>query len=81
VAADGEHRESTAAPPLGVVAALLAIACAALYANTRAAEFVGADYPAIVENAAVHWREASIERVGTALANAQPVAQISYGLN
>ena len=81
MAADGEHRESTAAPPLGVVAALLAIACAALYANTRAAEFVGADYPAIVENAAVHWREASIERVGTALANAHPVAQISYGLN
>lgn len=72
---------ATAAPPPAVVAVLLAIACAALYAGSRGAEFVGADYPEIVENAAVRWHEVSLERVAAAFASEHPVVQLSYGLN
>ena len=79
--ADGEQRVSTAAPPLAMAAVLLALLCAALYASSGASEFVGADYAAIVENAAVRWRELSLAHVRDAFARPHPVVQLSYGLN
>ena len=79
--ADGEQRVSTAAPPLAMAAVLLALLCAALYASGGASEFVGADYPEIVDNAGVRWRELSLAHVRDAFARPHPVVQLSYGLN
>jgi tetratricopeptide (TPR) repeat protein len=70
-----------AAPPHAAVAVLLALLCTALYVNTRAVEFIGDDRAAIVENPAVRWREWSLAHATTALARAEPVAQLSYALN
>jgi protein O-mannosyl-transferase len=64
-----------------VVALLLALLCAALYVNVGAAPFVGDDYPRIVDDAGVHWRELTLRSVRAALDEARPVAQLSYGLN
>lgn len=64
-----------------MAAVLLALLCAALYASSGASEFVGADYPEIVENAGLRWRELSLAHVKSALANAHPIVQLSYGLN
>ena len=77
---DGE-RATTPAPPLAAVAVLLALLCAALYVNTRAVGFVGDDYAAIVENPAVRWREWSLANARTALVRAEPIAQLSFGIN
>ena len=72
---------AVAAPPLAAVAVLLALLCSALYVNTRAVAFIADDYPAIVENPAVRWRELSLANAHAALAHAEPVAQLSLGLN
>jgi tetratricopeptide (TPR) repeat protein len=72
---------TTAAPPLAAVAVLLALLCSALYVNTRAVPFISDDYPALVENPAVRWRELTLANARAALAQPQPVAQASYGLN
>jgi tetratricopeptide (TPR) repeat protein len=81
VEAGGEQRVEAAAPPLIAVAVLLALLCMALWANTRTAEFVGADRPGIVENAALRWRALSLANVRDTLAQAHPVAQLTLGLN
>ncbi len=80
VSADSGQRVSTEAP-LAAVAVLLALLCAALYVNVRAADFTGDDYSAIVENPAVRWRELSLANLKSALAHPRPVVSISYGLN
>ncbi len=64
-----------------MAAVLLALLCAALYASTGVSEFVGADYSEIVDNAGVRWRELSLAHVRDAFARANPIVQLSYGLN
>jgi tetratricopeptide (TPR) repeat protein len=73
--------DAAATLPLAAVAVLLALLCAALYVNTREVGYIGDDYAAIVENPAVRWREWSLANARAALSNADPVAQLSYGLN
>jgi tetratricopeptide (TPR) repeat protein len=64
-----------------MAAVLLALLCAAIYAGSGASEWVGADYPEIVENAGMRWREISLAHVRDAFARPHPVVQLSYGLN
>jgi tetratricopeptide (TPR) repeat protein len=64
-----------------VVAVLLALLCAALYVNVVAAPFVGDDYPRIVDDPGLRWRELTLPGARAALVGPHPVVRVSYALN
>jgi protein O-mannosyl-transferase len=81
VKTDDDARVSTPAPPLLVVAVLLALVCSALYGTRLAAELVGAADRDLFASPVLRWHELSFAHARAALASVHPIAMLSYGLN
>ncbi len=68
----------------GFTAFALGVLTLALYANTFHSPFTFDDYPVILENPSIRWRELSLQNVLSAMLapiNRRPIAHFTFGLN